>query len=92
MDLENIRVTATTVLTAFGLKVLGALLAWIVGRYLIGFAVRLVRAALTRQHVDPTLGHYLGSMLNIALNIVLVVALLGYFGVETTSFASCTSA
>jgi small conductance mechanosensitive channel len=32
--------------------------------------------------------HYIVSFVSIALNIVLVVAILGYFGVETTSFAA----
>lgn len=92
MDYERMIDTATTTLTAFGLKMLGALLAWIVGRYLIGLAVRLVSAALTRQHVDPTLLRYIGNIVSVALNIVLVVAILGYFGVETTSFAALIAA
>ena len=33
MNLEGMSATAVTTLTAFGLKVLGAVLAWIVGRY-----------------------------------------------------------
>jgi small-conductance mechanosensitive channel len=45
-------------LTAFGLKVLGAIVAWIVGRYLVGLALRLIGVALTRQEVDPTLRPY----------------------------------
>jgi small conductance mechanosensitive channel len=79
---------ASTTLTAFGLKVLGAVVAWIIGRYLIGLAVRLIGAGLTRQEVDPTLQRYISNIVNVALNIVLVVAILGYFGVETTSFAA----
>ncbi len=39
MDVQNI-IDTTTQLTALGLKVAGAILAWIVGRYLIGLAVR----------------------------------------------------
>ena len=31
---------------------------------------------------------YIGSIITVALNIVLVVAILGYFGVETTLFAA----
>ena len=91
-DFQGMRDTATALLTAFGLKVLGAIAAWIVGRYLIRLAVRLMTAALSRQHVDPTLGRYLGNIVNVALNVVLVVAILGYFGVETTSFAALIAA
>ena len=49
---------------------------------------RLVSAAMTRQKLDPTVQRYLASFFTVALNIVLVVAILGYFGVETTSFAA----
>jgi len=92
MDFQQISETATAALTTFGLKALGALAAWIVGRYLIGLAVRMVSAGLERQHVDPTLLRYLGNIVSIALNVVLVVAILGYFGVETTSFAALLAA
>lgn len=92
MDLETMADTATAVITAFALKALGALIAWIVGRYLIGFAVRTMSAALNRNQVDPTLSRYLGNIVNITLNIVLIVALLGYFGVETTAFAALVAA
>ena len=92
MDFESMRQTASAVLVAFGLKVLGAIAAWIIGRWLIGFAVRMVSAGLTRQNVDPTLQRYIGTVIGVALNVVLVVAILGYFGVETTSFAALIAA
>jgi len=88
MDFQHMGEVASATLTAFGLKVVGAIVAWIVGRYLIGLALRLIGVALTRQEVDPTLQRYIGNIVNVALNIVLVVAILGYFGVETTSFAA----
>ena len=88
MDWQHVGQVAGATLTAFGLKVLGAIVAWIIGRYLIGVAVRLIGVGLTRQEVDPTLQRYVGNIVNVALNIVLVVAILGYFGVETTSFAA----
>ena len=79
---------AQPILVAFGLKILGAIAVFIVGRWLIGLATRLVDAAMTRQKLDPTVQHYLVSFITVALNIILVVAILGYFGVETTSFAA----
>jgi small conductance mechanosensitive channel len=52
----------------------------------------MLSAGMTRQKVEPTLIRYLVSFLNIALNIILVVAILGYFGLETTSFAALIAA
>jgi small conductance mechanosensitive channel len=48
----------------------------------------MLQSGLERQHVDPTLMRYIGSFVNVTLNIVLVVAILGYFGVQTTTFAA----
>lgn len=75
-------------LTAVALKVLGAIILWFVGRWLIRFAQRLMTRALQRQAFDPTLANYLRSAVGIILNVILVVALLGFFGVQTASFAA----
>jgi len=88
MDIPGAIETAKPILIAFSLKVLGAIAAYIVGRVLIGFASTLVMKALERQKVDPTVIRYIGSVITVGLNIILVVAILGYFGVETTSFAA----
>jgi len=72
----------------FGIRILGAIALWIVGRAVIGFCGRVLSRWLVRQHLDPTLGRYVSSAASIALNIVLVIAILGIFGVETTSFAA----
>jgi len=79
-------------LTAFALKAVGAIVVWIFGRWLFGFAVSLITRALQRQHVDPTLLRYIGNIVIVSLNVILVVAILGYFGVETTSFAALVAA
>jgi small conductance mechanosensitive channel len=63
-----------------------------VGRWLIRFALRLTRRALGRQSFDPTLTRYAQTSLSVLLNIALIVAILGYFGVETTTFAALLAA
>src|SRR5262245_12871495 len=88
MDIAGMMETARPVLIAFGLKVLGAIVAFIVGRMLIAMASNLLVKLLERQRVDPTVTRYIASIVTVALNVVLVVAILGYFGVETTSFAA----
>lgn len=75
-------------LLSFGFKLLGAIAVFVIGRWLISLATRLIGAGMNRQNVDPTVQRYLVSFISVALNIILVVAILGYFGVETTSFAA----
>lgn len=74
------------------IMLVGAILAYMAGRWLIAFAVNLMRRALTARDVDPTVQRYLGNIVSVLLNIALVVAILGYFGVETTSFAALFAA
>ncbi len=91
--MENVDVGYwSALLVNIGLKIAGAIVVWAIGRWLIAFAMRLLSAGMTRQKVEPTLIRYLVSFLTIALNIILVVAILGYFGLETTSFAALIAA
>jgi small conductance mechanosensitive channel len=84
--------TTTSHLTEVGLKILGALILFFVGRKLITVALHMLELAFNRQHLDHTLMRYINSAVSVGLNIILVIALLGYFGVETTSFAALIAA
>jgi small conductance mechanosensitive channel len=75
-------------ITAVALKALGALILYLIGRWLINSAIHIVQRGLEKQKVDPTLLRYVGTVINVLANVALVVAILGYFGVETTSFAA----
>jgi small conductance mechanosensitive channel len=88
MNWNNILQTVQTTVTGIGLQVLGAIVLYIVGRWLISLAVGMVQKALTRQRLEPTLLRFIGNTISVVLNITLVVAILGYFGVQTTSFAA----
>jgi len=81
-----------TLAVALGIRVLEAILLWIVGRWLIGLALRIIGRGMTRQKIDPTLIRYIQNAVAAILNIVLVVAILGFFGVQTTSLAALIAA
>ena len=73
----------------FGLKILGAIAAWVVGRWLINLAVGLIGGGMERaKKLDQTLIRYLKSIISVALTVVLILAILDIFGVKTTSFAA----
>ncbi len=77
---------------SLGLQILGAVALYIVGRWLISLVVRAVQRVLTKQRIEPTVMRFAGNTLSVALNITLVVAILGYFGVQTTTFAALIAA
>jgi len=88
LNTESIKLFLSTTAIDVGLKILAALAFWFIGRWLIGRVIAVIRVALGRSNVDPTLTKYLGSIVAVALNIALVLGILGYFGIETTSFAA----
>src|ERR1700748_3175742 len=77
---------------ALGIRVLEAIALWIVGRWLIGLALRMIGGAMTKQKIDPTVIRYIQNAVAAMLHITLVIALLGFFGVQTTSLAALIAA
>jgi small conductance mechanosensitive channel len=88
IEIQTLIATATSL----GLAVLGAIAMWIVGRWLIRLAIRLITRALNYQHLDQTLVRYICSIVAVLLDILLIIAILGFFGVQTTSFAAIIAA
>lgn len=92
MNFQQIGQVALQLLTQFGLKVVGAIALWLIAQKLIDFAIKLLRRAFRSQNIEPTLISYLLNIIGVTLRIVLVVAILGFFGIETTSFAALLAA
>ncbi|MBC1238680.1 mechanosensitive ion channel protein MscS [Nostoc linckia z18] len=92
MDFRQISQVASQLLTQFGLKILGAIALWLIAQRLIDFGLKLLRRAFRSQQVEPTLINYLLNIIGVTLRIVLIVAILGFFGIETTSFAALLAA
>ncbi|MGD0072987.1 MAG: mechanosensitive ion channel family protein [Candidatus Binataceae bacterium] len=91
----NLNVAEQTIVatgTWLALQVIGALAMWIIGRWLIRFTIRLIARVLNREHLDPTLIRYISSIVAVLLDLLLIVAILGFFGVQTTTFAAVLAA
>lgn len=92
LKIDNLMQSGMTLLLALGLKLLEALAIWIVGRWLIGIATSMIGKAMTKQKIDPTLIRWIQNATSALLNIALIVAILGFFGVQTTTFAALVAA
>lgn len=89
MNMEIVWNFLTTQGADFGLKILGAIAAWVLGRWLINLTVSLIGGGMERaKKLDQTLIRYLKSIIGVALTVVLILAILDIFGVKTTSFAA----
>ena len=88
IDLGHIQDLLINAATDVGLKILAAIAIWIIGRWLIGITLRVIKLGLQRQHIDATILRYAHSVVSVTLNILLVIGILGNFGIQTTSFAA----
>ena len=87
MDLTNIAQTTVLLIAPFALKVLGAIVVWLVARRVIAYVARLVVRSL-KYPFDQTVAGYIGTAVAVLLNIAMILGILGLFGIETTSFAA----
>lgn len=79
-------------LADISLKLIGAILLWFVGRWVIGFINRALLRGLLSRAMDATLRTWITSIVTIGLNIFLIIAILNVFGIETTSLAALVAA
>lgn len=73
-------------------KLLGALAIWLAGRVGIGVIRTGLRRTMRARHLDVTLSRYLETGTTAALQLMVLIAVLGVLGVETTSFAALLAA
>ena len=84
--------TVGETLLQFGLKVLAALLLYIIGIWLIGFLKKAMKRMFERRKTEPTLASFITSFTSISLTVLLVVVSVGTLGVNTTSLAALLAA
>ncbi len=83
---------AVDLVTAWGLKVLAAVVLFVLGRIAAGWARRLVRRALERGKLDPTLVPFLSGLIYYLILAVVFVAVLGLVGIQTASLLAVLGA
>jgi small conductance mechanosensitive channel len=76
----------------FAPSLVGALLTLVIGLWLARMATRGTRAVMTRANVDEALKRFLGNLVYYALVALVLIAVAGKLGVETTSFVALLGA
>lgn len=72
--------------TEYGLKILGALLIFFIGKWVAHKIIMLMRRGMERAHIDPTLISFASNAFYVVLIVMIVIAAVANVGVETTSF------
>jgi small conductance mechanosensitive channel len=89
---EELVQTVVTLISAWGLRVIGALAVLIVGRIIAGSIRRATQRALERAEVDAVLVPFLANGVYYLTLVVVVIAVLSLFGIETTSLIAVLGA
>ena len=72
----------------FGPKIIGALLIWFIGSWVIKKTLKQTNKLMDIRGYDKSLQKFLMNLLSWTLKIVLIITILGALGIETTSFAA----
>ncbi len=92
MSTETALPALIDLITHYGLKVIGAVLLLIIGRIAAGWGRRIARKGFERSEVDPTLTAFFTKAVYYLILIIVVIAVLQLFGVETTSMIAILGA
>lgn len=79
-------------ITEYTPKAIGAIITLIIGFWLAGIITGWVRKVLEKRGVDATIRPFLASLANVAIKIMVLLAVAGMFGIETTSFVAVFAA
>jgi small conductance mechanosensitive channel len=76
----------------FGPKILGAIVVWIIGSWIIKLAVKALKKIFERTKLDKSLKPFILSLSGITMKLLLGISILGMLGVEMTSFIAILGA
>ena len=72
--------------TQFGKNLLMALVVYFVGRFIIKYTMKALRAVTQKRNVEASLTSFLNSLVSISLNVLLTIIIIGILGIDTSSF------
>jgi small conductance mechanosensitive channel len=97
--MENINDQASQLLSMiydvgakYGLKLLGAIVALIIGLWIIKAINGSARKMMKKSKIDPSLSSFLSNMVSILLKTLLIISVLSMMGVKMTSFIAILGA
>ncbi|MBN1902698.1 mechanosensitive ion channel [Candidatus Sumerlaeota bacterium] len=79
-------------LTQYGLKVIGAVLILLIGRYIASILSKIVKGILSKANVDKTLISFVQNLTYFGLLIFVIIAALTQLGVQTATLVAIVGA
>jgi small conductance mechanosensitive channel len=76
----------------YGPKLLGAIVVLIIGLWIIGWVLRMIKRVMTKANVDESLRPFLKSLIGAVLKVMLGISIMTMLGIEMTSFIAILAA
>jgi len=83
---------ATEIAATYAPKLIGAIIIWIIGGWVIKGLINTFTRMLDKSNTDESLKPFLKSIINAALRVMLIISVLTMLGVEMTSFIALLGA
>jgi small conductance mechanosensitive channel len=84
--------TLINLLVVWGPKLVGAVLALIIGLYVVNMIAGGIDKMMVKKELDPSLRPFLKSLVSSLLKVLVVISVLGMIGIQMTSFIAILGA
>lgn len=92
MNTEEIVKKGSELIVTYGTKLIGAVLVWIVGSWVIKQLTKQISKILDARDIDASLKPFFKSTAKTVLRVLLVISVLSMLGIEMTSFVAILGA
>lgn len=90
--MEETLASIQTWMAAYGIRLIGAILLFIIGKWVARLISNVSRKTLGARNIDPTLVGFIGNAVYILLMVIVIIASLNLIGVQTASFVAIIGA
>ncbi len=90
--IESMMAEAPQFIATYGLKILMAIVVFIIGKWIARRIANFLSKGLTLKGVDPTIISFTGNLVYYALFTMVIIAALGQLGIQTASFVAIIGA
>ena len=92
INIDKIIETITYWATTYSVKLIGAIVLFVIGKWLATKISKIITKLLEKNSVDTTLVNFLENIIYYTLLIVVIIAVAGQLGINTTSFLTIVGA
>lgn len=92
MDVANLSGQLQELFVVHGIKILIALVIFIVGRWIVKAIRNFLKSMMTKKNVDPEVNSFVCSLIYVTLLVFVIIAALAQVGIQTTSLIAVLGA